>query len=122
MGCLVCGGEDVYSRGLCQPHYRRFMDRQKKIAAEQGEKAAEQFEADCLAKGWVKPKTKGGRPREEDPFDIIAAEIREKYEAKTLDNPEFKEIVSDGDRVIKKAATTRKKNGGGKSNGKTGTK
>jgi hypothetical protein len=74
-GCLICGSDDVKSRGLCDVHYRRFNAKQKKIASEQGEAASEKFEADCLADGWILPKTKGGRPKDADPFDVIAAKI-----------------------------------------------
>jgi len=44
-GCLICGSDELKSRGLCDIHYRRFNSKQKKIAAEQGDGAAEKFEA-----------------------------------------------------------------------------
>lgn len=72
-GCPVCGSSEIKSRGLCDKHYRRFMDRRKELPT-QAEKDA--FENKCLADGWIKPKTKGGRPAEDDdPFDAIANEL-----------------------------------------------
>lgn len=118
-GCLICGSDDVKSRGLCDVHYRRFNAKQKKVAADHGEAAAEKFEADCLADGWILPKTKGGRPKDADPFDVIAAKIV--AESKGLyTQAQADEAVSGGDKVIKKAIPTRRKNGGTKANGKKG--
>ncbi|GEM_PF-3050712 len=118
-GCRVCGSDVTLIRGLCDVHYRRFLARLKSVAAEQGEEAADKFEADCLAKGWVTPKSKGGRPRDDDPFDAIAAKIV--AECKGLyASTEADATVADGDKVIKKAVPTRRKNGGSKSNGKKG--
>lgn len=107
------------SRGLCDIHYRRFNAKQKKIAAEQGETAAEKFEADCLADGWILPKTKGGRPKDADPFDVIAAKIVAEC-AGLYSNSDADAAVASGDRVIKKAVSTRRKNGGTKADGKKG--
>jgi hypothetical protein len=74
-GCRVCGADVTLVRGLCDVHYRRFLARIKSLAAEEGADAAEMFEADCLAKGWVTAKSKGGRHKDDDPFDVIAAKI-----------------------------------------------
>lgn len=75
-GCRVCGRTDErLIRGLCQMHYRRFASRQKEIAAAGGEEAGKAFEEQCLADGWILPKSKGGRPKDEDPFDVIAARM-----------------------------------------------
>ena len=118
-GCLVCGAADVYGRGLCQPDYRHFMKRLKAIESAQGENAAEKFEQDCLDAGWIRPKSKGGRQREENPLDLIAdrvvADCKGLYTATEADA-----TVADGDAVIKKAVPTRRKNGGAKANGKKG--
>ncbi|WP_040765850.1 hypothetical protein, partial [Novipirellula maiorica] len=71
-GCAVCGDQSIYSRGLCQKHYRRFTRRLKSMP----ESERDAFEARCIADGWVLPLTKGGRPKEDaDPFADIAAEI-----------------------------------------------
>jgi hypothetical protein len=95
------------------------MRRFKAIEADQGTAAAEKFEADCLAGGWIKPKSKGGRHKEENPLDLIAAKIV--AECKGLYTmAEAADAVADGDRVIKKAVPTRRKNGGTKSDGKKG--
>jgi hypothetical protein len=106
-------------RGLCDIHYRRFLARIKSLTQDEGPQAAELFEADCLAKGWVTAKSKGGRPRDDDPFDAIAARIV--AECKGLYTAtEADATVADGDRVIKKAVPTRRKNAGTKAIGKKG--
>ncbi len=116
-GCLICGNADVYSRGLCQADYRHFMRRRSAIELAKGAAAAEKFETQCLGAGWIKPKSKGGRHRDENPLDAIAdlfvADPKGAYTS-----AEAKEATAEGDQVIKKAVSKRGKNGGTKSNGK----
>lgn len=72
-GCRVCSDE-IYARGLCQKHYRRWMTKYNSFKTEE-ERIA--FEAKCIAEGWITKKTKGGRKRQDDdPFDAIANEIK----------------------------------------------
>jgi len=77
-GCLVCGNEAVYSRGLCQAHYRQLNAR---IASYKSKKAAELFERNAVKLGWALPKTGGGRPKSWSPFDDIADMIAEQVSA-----------------------------------------
>ncbi|TWU66481.1 hypothetical protein [Crateriforma conspicua] len=73
-GCRVCGESTRGgARGLCQKHYRRWKAKYDQLMGA-NPAAAEQFELDCQQKGWIKPRSAGGRPKEDsDPFDSIAA-------------------------------------------------
>lgn len=72
-GCRVCGENTRGGgRGLCQKHYRRWKAKYDELAADSQE-AAEQYEQDLIRDGWIKPFSRGGRPKaDEDPFDSYA--------------------------------------------------
>lgn len=75
-GCRVCGSDERLIRGLCQKHYRRWKAKYDELPTQEERDA---FEEECIAKGWITPKSKGGRPKEDpDPFDEIAAEIEQR--------------------------------------------
>lgn len=104
-GCRVCGATQIKSRGLCDKHYRRFKRRLDSFDAETD---AKQFEAQCLADGWIAPLTKGGRPPQDvDPFADIAASITAEGHA-NIDSALAAEAAK---RPVKKKATKRKKSG-----------
>ena len=83
----MCGSEKIKGRGLCEKHYRRFLAKMESFAAPED---SELFEAKCIEHGWITERSKGGRPKERDPFDEIAdlivegrrqaAEAKERYE------------------------------------------
>jgi len=76
-GCRVCASPNIYSRGLCQKHYRRWKSKYDGLA-DRSEEAAKRFELDCLRDGWIKAKSSGGRPKEDDdPFDSYATRALE---------------------------------------------
>ncbi|TWU02756.1 hypothetical protein [Stieleria varia] len=83
-GCLVCGSaEKRLRRGLCNRHYQQFLRRQNGISEAEGPAAAETFENDCIWRGLLKPKEKGGRPKQDD-GDVFAEVAEASGSAKTL--------------------------------------
>lgn len=95
------------------------MRRRKAIELAKGLAVAERFENDCLAAGWIKPKSKGGRHRDENPLDPIADRFVAEPKA-VYTSADAEEATAEGDQVIKKAVPKRGKNGGTKLNGKKG--
>jgi len=105
-GCKVCGSSELKSRGLCDLHYRRFMARLKQMEENHGKEMADQLEQKTLADGWVLPKTKGGRPKDADPFDLLyAALVKEK---RGDYDPREAEVIAKGDEVIAEALSKHK--------------
>lgn len=104
--CLLCGSTDKISRGLCDRHYRRFNAKLKKLQAEQTLEIAQEFEQKSIEKGLILPVSKGGKPRDSDPFDVLAnivvAESSGQYSHEDLAR-----IIADGDRVIAHAKASR---------------
>ncbi|HBJ33490.1 MAG TPA: hypothetical protein DDZ51_01775 [Planctomycetaceae bacterium] len=75
VGCRLCGATDVQlRRGLCSAHFTRFNRKYNKLAEESAQQA-EEFEQKCIEQGWILASAKGARPRPDDPFDQIAAEV-----------------------------------------------
>lgn len=105
-GCFVCGNPKLYSRGLCQPDYRQLNKELEKVTKEAGKEAAERCEAFYIAQGWILPKSKGGRPRDSNPFEAIArlviAESKGEYSRESVD-----QIIASGNDVIDKAVRQR---------------
>lgn len=106
--CLLCGSRDKISRGLCDRHYRRFNAKYKKLAEENGTAIAEEFERISIAKGLVLPRLKGGKPRDYDPFDVVAkivvAESSGEYTT-----AEIAKMVAECEHVIQRATAKRVK-------------
>ncbi|MEL7265533.1 MAG: hypothetical protein AAFN70_18940 [Planctomycetota bacterium] len=124
--CLVCGKSTTKprgSRGLCSIHYRRF---KAKLDAFPTEAEREAFEQQCLDDGWILPKSKGGRPKEDDdPFGAIAAKIaaqvpgvrqisQEEEAAADAAAERSEEVRDEVKREAKKAATKEAVTGGAK--------
>lgn len=112
-GCRVCG-QSVRGggRGLCQKHYRRWKAKFDTLLAND-EKAAESFEFDCIRDGWIKERSQGGRPREDDdPFDEYAEQA-----LKTIEDVKAaaKDAASDYRKVAEKKSnfnpSTKKRRG-----------
>ncbi|MGB7326375.1 MAG: hypothetical protein WBD31_15995 [Rubripirellula sp.] len=72
-GCLACGhtGQRL-RRGLCSRHYQQFLRRQSEKLETDGTGAAEIFENDCIWRGLLKHKEKGGRPSQDD-HDVFSS-------------------------------------------------
>ncbi|HBJ36720.1 MAG TPA: hypothetical protein DDZ51_18580 [Planctomycetaceae bacterium] len=78
-GCRYCGRTDAkLRRGLCGTHFTRFNRKFNKLAEESAKKA-EEFEQKCIDQGWVSARAVGGRQKEDDPFDQIAAEVEAEF-------------------------------------------
>lgn len=103
-GCLVCGNTAVYSRGLCQAHYRQL---NAKIASYKSKKAAEIFERKAVKLGWALPKTGGGRPKSWSPFDDIADMIAEEVAAYEKQTTDLAEDIHELDDTQPAKSTTR---------------
>jgi hypothetical protein len=99
-GCSVCGKTQVYSRGLCEPHYRRFNKEYKRVADLLGNEVAEKMDELAVEQGWALKKSKGGRKRDEDPFtelaEMILSESSEAYAT------ERNRLIAEGNEVIQK--------------------
>ena len=103
-GCRMCGSELLKSRGMCDLHYRRFMNKFKRFKKNHGIDAANRFEEKCLLKGLIAEKSKGGRPKDGDALDEIEAEViaelRSGYLMGKGRDSERDQIVTEGDDVI----------------------
>lgn len=97
------------------------MRRRSAIELAKGPDVAEKFEKDCLTAGWIKPKSKGGRHRDENPLDSIADRFVAEPKA-VYTSADAEEATAEGDQVIRKAVSKRGKNGEEKSNGKKGAR
>lgn len=77
------------------------------------EESKDAFEAKCLADGWIKPKSKGGRPaKDDDPFEQIATEIEATAAADAA------ALDAEIEREVKKRATKARVTGKGQQKGR----
>jgi len=101
-GCTVCGNSKLYARGLCEPDYRQLNKELKKVRQEAGDEAAERAESLYIAHGWIQPKSKGGRTRDTNPFELIAnlviAESKGEYSQDEVDR-----VIAAGFKVMDQA-------------------
>jgi len=104
--CLLCESTDKITRGLCDRHYRRFNAKYAKLTETKGSKTAEEFERLSLEKGVILPKSKGGKPKEYDPFDVLA-EIACAETSGNYSPQELAKIISEGDEMIRLAKAQR---------------
>lgn len=107
IACLVCRSTEKISRGLCDRHYRRFNAKYKKLEQDKSKETAEEFERLSVEKGLIFPKSKGGKPRELDPFDILA-EIAVAVTSGDYDNVKIAEMVAKGDELIRQEVAKRR--------------
>jgi len=107
VGCRLCGATDVQlRRGLCSGHFARFNRKYNKLAEESAAKA-EEFESKCIEQGWVLSAARGGRPKEDDPFDQIAAEVDAEF-ARDLGLAAAREQAEEFKNATKKRAPKKK--------------
>lgn len=103
-GCTVCGKPKIYSRGLCEPHYRRFNKEYKRLVDTKGQVKADQLETLARVRGWLLEKSKGGRKREADPFtelaEMVIAEETSDY------RNERDKLIAEGNEFINKEVAT----------------
>lgn len=76
-GCRMCGASsERLRRGLCMRHYQRFLKKTAELK-DVDQNLGDAFELDCIWEGWLEPKKKGGRPKNDDVdvLDRIAREV-----------------------------------------------